>query len=162
MDITIKKATPEGLPAMLDIFNYYVKNSPASLLEHQMQPESFAHLLDRQETYPVFVSHEGNQLTGFAMLKPFNPLPTFAHTAEVAYFVHPQYIRRKIGKGLLSKLVKQAKTQGIEQLLACICADNDPSIHFHAKQGFVRCGEFKNVLKKHIRLHHIVWMQKSI
>ena len=46
------------------------------------------------------------KIVGFGMLRSHNPMLTFSHTAEVTYFVHPDYTGKGLGRMLLDSLEK--------------------------------------------------------
>lgn len=96
------------------------------------------------------------------MLRTHNPMPTFSRTAEVTYFIHPDYTGKGLGKKLLGFLEKGAVEKGITNILANISSLNPRSIDFHKKNGFVECGRFKNVGRKKGQLFDTVWMQKVL
>jgi len=62
---------------------------------------------------------------------------------------------------MLRQLIKDAKSNGIHNILACIVSKNTQSIKFHEKHGFVECGRFKNVGYKFNQYFDLVWMQLS-
>ena len=89
-------------------------------------------------------------------------MTVFKRAAEITYFILPDYTREGLGEKLLEKLVMDAKSRSIDSLLASISPLNEPSIRFHEKNGFVRCGCFKSIGKKFNRDFDMIWMQKRI
>lgn len=113
--------------------------------------------------YPaITVINEIGEILGFGMLRAHNPIPTFSQTAEITYFIEPEYTRRGIGSTMLKHLVDEAKQKGISSILASISSLNEGSINFHRKNGFIECGRFKNVGRKKGQVFDTVWMQKML
>ena len=113
--------------------------------------------------YPtITVKDEIGEILGFGMLRAHNPIPTFSQTAEITYFIKPEYTSRGIGSKMLNHLVNEAKQKGISSILASISSLNEGSINFHRKNGFIECGRFKNVGRKKGQVFDTVWMQKML
>lgn len=56
----------------------------------------------------------------------------------------------------------EAKKIGINKILASICSENDNSIKFHKKNGFIEYGVLHNIGKKFGRYFSVVWMGKDL
>lgn len=148
---------------VIDIFNYYVENSFAAYPESKMPYDFFDKLLKMSDGYPtIAVKNENGEILGFGMLRTHNPIPTFSQTAEITYFIKPEYTNRGIGSIMLTHLVDEAKRKGISSILASISSLNEGSINFHRKNGFVECGRFKKIVKKKEQVFDVVWMQKML
>jgi len=148
---------------VIDIFNYYVENSFAAYHESKVPYDFFNMLLKMSDGYPtIAVKNENGEILGYGMLRAYNPIPTFSQTAEITYFIKPEYTSRGIGSIMLSHLVDEAKRKGISSILASISSLNEGSINFHRKNGFVECGRFKKIGKKKEQVFDVVWMQRML
>ncbi len=85
------------------------------------------------------------------MLRTFNPMPAFSHTAEITYFINSDHTGKGLGKKLLDFIEKEGRKKGITTILANISSLNTGSISFHKNNGFIECGIFKKVGKKMVR-----------
>jgi len=113
--------------------------------------------------YPAVVVRGGNcGVAGFGMLRPHNPMPAFARTAEITCFLRPELTGRGIGTEVLGYLEAEGSKRGIACILASISSLNEGSIRFHRRHGFVECGRFRNVGSKRGVLFDTVWMRKEI
>jgi len=163
MGITLTPISTDDRGAVVDIFNHYVDNSFAAYPETHLPYEAFDKLLELSRGYPTVAARdEHGALLGFGMLRPYSPIPAFAHTAEVSYFVHPDHCGHGVGTAMLGYLVKQARAQGLTSVLAGISSRNEPSLAFHRKQGFVEAGRLRDIGRKRGELFDVVWMQKSV
>ncbi len=149
-------------PEVISIFNHYIKNSYAAFLEEPVSDGFYEYMFGLLGSFPSAVIRNNGALVGFGMLRPHNPMPAFAHTAEVTYFISPSYTGKGIGGAMLSYLEKKGREAGITCILAQISSLNEGSIRFHEKQGFTHCGKFQNIGKKNGYLFDIIWMQKII
>jgi phosphinothricin acetyltransferase len=148
---------------VVDLFNYYVKTSFAAFPENPVPYEFYDMLMQAAHGYPSVAARERNgALAGFGMLRPYNPLPAFAHTAEVTFFIWPEVTGRGLGTLMLRYLEEEGKKRGISVILANVSSRNEGSIRFHAKNGFSIVGRFAGVGQKHGILFDSIWMEKQL
>lgn len=160
---SFEKMMQEHQDSVLEIFNYYTRNSFAAYPDVKMPDFFFSKLLETAMAYPAFVIKSFNgDVIGFCMLRPYNPFSTFKETAEITCFIKPEFTGKGIGKSALSFLEKSAAEMGIKHLLADISSENRESIEFHKRNGFSQCGEFNNIGKKFGKSFSVIWMEKKI
>jgi len=163
MAYKLKKLSEADRTAVIDIFNYFVKNSFAAYSESEVPYQIFDRFRSMTTGFPaITVRDESDQVVGFALLHPYHPADSFQHTAEISYFVMPEHTHQGLGTLILEYFISEAKTMGIRIFLASISSLNEQSIQFHLKHGFVECGRFKGIGKKHGRTFDMVWMQKYL
>ncbi|MGA1792093.1 MAG: N-acetyltransferase family protein [bacterium] len=163
MDIRIKALTRNHQTEVMDIFNYYIENSFAAYPEDPLPYEFFDRLLKICEGYPAIIAeNEDSHIIGFGMLRAYHPFPTFSGTAEISYFIRPEFTGKGVGQMMLDYLVNKAKEKGIASILASISSLNQGSINFHRRNGFVECGRFKGIGRKKGRVFDVVYMQKML
>lgn len=148
---------------IMDIFNYYVEHSFAAYPEVKLTYEAFDRFLEMSKGYPTGVIREVSaEVIGFGMLRTHNPMPAFAETAEITYFIKAGHTGKGLGKLLLQILETEGRKKGIKNILANISSLNTGSIKFHQSNGFIECGHFKEVGKKKGRTFDTIWMQKKL
>jgi len=153
----------EDRESVIDIFNYYIENSFAAYPEKRVPYEFFDLFVQSVAGYPSAIIKDKNKtVLGFGMLRPHSPIPTLAETAEITYFIRPEYTGRGIGSLMLDYLLSRAREKGLHCILASISSLNEGSIHFHLRNGFSECGRFRKSGKKHGKSFDIVWMQKLL
>lgn len=170
MTSSIRLATPADLPAINDIYNYYVLNSTCT---YQLDPSTpaqreawFAH---HCPTLPVTVAEipapPGIQapptLVGWASLSYFHERPAYRFTVENSLYVHHAFHRRGIGGALLADLIRRADDLGYRNIIANIDADQTPSIALHRAFGFTQVGHLPRVGYKFDRWLGIVFLQRE-
>jgi L-amino acid N-acyltransferase YncA len=149
--------------AVVDLFNYYIENTFAAYPEQRVPYEFFDIFLAACRNYPSVVAEDaGGRFLGFGMLRPHNPMPAFARTAEVTYFITPDATGRGLGSRMLAHLEQEGKKRGITCILAGISSRNPGSLRFHRKNGFIECGRFRNIGRKREMPFDVVWMQKEL
>ena len=163
MNFTIQPIARDDCQQIIDIFNYYIENTFAAFPENPLPYKAFDMFLQMSGGLPTgSIKDESSRLIGFGMLRIFNPMPVFSHTAAITYFIDPVHTGNGLGRQLLEYLEKEGRKKGITTILADICSLNSGSINFHRKNGFVECGCFKQVGKKRGQVFDTVWMQKMV
>ncbi len=163
MKIVLERLSERHRKPVIDIFNYFVKNGFAAYPDTEVEYEFFDRLLEMARGYPAVVAKDvDDRIVGFGLLRPFHFAATFKRTAEVSYFLLPENMRQGLGTMILERLIGEAKTMGIDSILASISSRNVESVNFHVKRGFVECGRFKAIGKKFGHDFDVVWMQKRL
>jgi len=162
-DYIIRKVQEGDREAVVDIFNYFVENSFAAYPDTKADYSLFDFLkgMCREGVFYV-IEKPGGGIAGFGMLRHHQRSNTFDCTAELTYFILPDYSRKGLGTRLLDVLEKEAEKLGVKSLLANISSLNGQSLSFHTRQGFKQCGLFERVGSKFGKDFDVVWMQKFI
>ncbi len=162
MELRIERVYEECRKEVLDIFNYYIKNTTAAYREDIVDDSFFDDLFEDAIGDAKYIMKIGEEIIGFCLLEYFMPIRTFREVAEVTYFIKKEYIGRGIGKMALEILEQDAKQKGIKTIVANITSDNKGSIRFHEKNGFIKYGELENAGIKFGRYFNIIYMKKNI
>jgi phosphinothricin acetyltransferase len=129
-----------------------------------MPEQFFERFLEMTEGYPAYVMIDSGsgKVVGFCSLRAFIPFPVFDKTAEISYFIRPEYTGKGLGTMALEKLQSEARDKGIRIILASISSKNEQSLAFHKKSGFSECGNFRGVGEKKGIAFDVIWMQKDL
>lgn len=138
--LTIRSATLEDVPVLLEIHNFAVCNLTAAWTEIQdTLQDREAWLKDRQKAgLPVFVAVDNGtgKVIGFGTYGPFRARSGYRLTAEHSIYVCPEGQRSGVGKALLERLIASARDEGYHVLIGAVDGENEKSIAFHRKMGF--------------------------
>lgn len=145
---------------VIDIFNYFVKESNAAYCEKTVELDWFENKFDSAKVFIVIENID--RVIGFGYISPYNQALTFNHVGMLTYFIMPGFTGMGLGSKMLKSLEKKAKEMGIFNLVAHISSENIQSRTFHEKKGFKQCGELKKMFKKNGEFINIVWVQKFI
>lgn len=159
---TIRKAGEPDAAAITAVFNHYVENSFAAYPEQPVDTTFYGLMKNIVYGGAFFVAEKSGRFAGFAFLKRYHANPAFDRVAEVGYFLLPEHTRQGLGGRILKLLENEARTLGIDTLLANISSLNPASLAFHEKNGFRERGRFRRISRKFGRDVDIVWMQKFI
>ena len=166
MPPTIRLATADDLPAINDIYNYYVHRSTCT---YQLEPDTLearqawfvAHPPDK---YPVTVGEissekNGKEIVAWGSLSRFRERAAYAPSVEASIYVRHDLHRRGIGRLLLVDLIQRAKTIGFHTLLGGVSADQTASLALQEGLGFQRVAHFKEVGYKFGRRLDVIFLQ---
>jgi L-amino acid N-acyltransferase len=161
MTIVIRDAREADLAAMLAIYNDAVLTTTAVYdYKPRSSEQQAAWFKAKQEQgLPVLVAEDGGGVVGFASYGPFRPWPAYLHSAENSLYVAPERRGRGIGTLLLPALIQRAAEHGLHTMIAGIDATNEASLRLHAKFGFERVAQFREVGWKFERWLDLAFLQ---
>lgn len=147
MEIIIRPATHEDLPAILEIVNHAILNTTAIYdYDARTLEQQRAWFEDKQTSrFPVIIAENNNKVVGFGTLGAFRVKVGYRFTVEHSVYVADNAIGKGIGKLILQKLIDLAKEQNYHSMIGVIDASNSGSIEFHKKFGFKETGVLKEV-----------------
>ena len=141
-DQLIRVAEADDVAAIVAIYNDVMQTSstiwreePISVAERQeWLAEASA------EGYPVFVATDASGVLGFVAAEPFRLWPGYAATWEHSVHVRRDVRSRGVGGCLLAAMQATLRTRGAHIMVAGIDSENDGSLRFHARAGFLETG----------------------
>lgn len=168
--ITIRVATPDDAPALLELYAPYVTQTAITFEYEVPTVEEFrsriAHTL---ESYPYLVAEMGETLVGYVYVSTFKDRPAYDWSVETSIYVGMEYRRMAVGRKLYEELERILKQQGILNVNACIAYPRQEdehltmdSVHFHERLGYRMVGCFHDSGYKFGRWYDMVWMEKMI
>ncbi len=163
MDVEIRNATPEDLPAINDLYNYYVRHTTATFAEQPVSSDERARWwAAHAERYPVLVAREGPDIIGWASLSPYSGRCGYRNTVENSIYLRPEVCGKGLGKRLLAELLARARTAGYRSVIAAICHESTPSLRLHAAAGYREVGRLSEVGWKFERWLDVVFIQLAL
>ena len=168
--ITIRKARPEDAARLLEIYDYYVRNTAITFEIDTPSLDEFSRRMENtMARYPFLVAEDEGAAVGYCYAGPFVGRAAYAHSCEMTIYLDPSARRRGAGRLLYEALEKELKSMGILNLYACIGYPvkedeylTTNSADFHAHLGYVKAGEFRKCGRKFGRWYNMIWMEKII
>lgn len=165
-EYTMRPATAADAANIREIYNHYVLNSSITFDDRAL---TLAEVRKKLATaakigLPFLVAESpSGQLLGSAWLLPWQGNSSRWKTSEVSIYLGPAATGRGLGKALLTRLLDDAKTAGVRQVIAVIADKGaDASIGMHKKLGFKETGRMGRVGYKYGRWLGTVTMQKVL
>ena len=162
--ISIRHATENDLPEILEIYNDVIMNTTAV---YDYEPHTLEMRLQwfrtkQEQGFPVFVATEKGKIVGLSSIGPFRAWAAYKFSVENSVYVASNSRGRGIGKLLLSPLIEESKKLQLHTIIARIDATNDASIKLHQHFGFKEVAHFKEVGYKFNRWLDLKFLQLII
>ena len=157
----IRIATLADVPAILDIYGPYVLHTTVSFEYDVPTLDAFTQrFLSYTAQFPWLVWEENGEIFGYAYASPPYARAAYSWCAEPSVYLRPEARGKGIGASLYNALEKILALQGYQVLYALITSENEASLRFHEKQGYVKRAEFPNCGFKFGRWLGIFWYEK--
>ena len=164
MATVIRDAREPDLAAMLAIYNDAVLTTTAvyDYKPRSSEQQAAWFKVKQEQGLPVLAAEHGGGVVGFASYGPFRPWPAYLHSVENSLYVAPERRGRGIGTLLLPALIRRAAEHGLHTMIAGIDATNEASLRLHAKFGFERVAQFREVGWKFERWLDLAFLQRML
>ncbi|RDZ63143.1 GNAT family N-acetyltransferase [Haloferax sp. Atlit-12N] len=157
MTVRLRAATASDLPAIREIYAPFVEDTAISFA---YDPPSVADLeakLEKKTDYPWLVCELDGEVAGYAYAGAIRERVAYQWAVETSIYVHPDFQRRGVARGLYTALLDLLERQGYVSAVAVVTTPNPASIAFHESFGFERVGRFERVGYKHDAWHDVEW-----
>lgn len=145
-DITMRPARADDLPAIGDIYNYYVAHSTCTFDTEPRPAEKWRDwLAEHADATPAIIACADGRIVGWASLSKWNNRCAYRFSVEDSVYVHKDHHRRGVGRALLGELVKIARGCRHRNIIAQIAGDQAPSEALHEAFGFRRAGTLESI-----------------
>lgn len=162
--VRIRLAAQTDLPAINDIYNYYVAHSTCTYQE-ELEPLAGreAWFAKRGPAHPATVAVDAvGTVIGWGSLSPFHPRSAYRFTVENSIYLRHDVRGRGVGRLMLADLIDRARAIGHHAIIAGIDAEQPASIALHRRLGFEQVGHLKQVGFKFGRWLDVIDMQLMI
>lgn len=159
--ITVRNATENDLPQLLEIYNDIILNTTAvyQYQVHTLEMRREWLELKHQQGFPVFVAETYGEIGGYSTLGPFRQWQAYKYTVENSVYVAAEQRGKGIGKLLLQPLIDTAVKMDMHTIIAGIDATNEASLQLHKSFGFEEAAHFKQVGYKFDRWLDLKFLQ---
>lgn len=161
--MSVRPATMQDVPRILEIYGHYVKNTAISFEYIVPSLEEFTQrFLGITEKFPWLVWEEDGKVLGYA----YGSLPferaAYQWCAEASIYLCPEACGKGIGKKLYANLEQILQEQGYRKVYAIITTANESSIAFHRAVGYRHTATMPDCGYKFGTWHGTVWMEKEL
>jgi len=165
-EYAIRDARLADMPAVREIYNYYVANSTVTFDEDAMTlrewKAKFTYLHKLGMPFLVAESPSG-QLLGYALVAPWKQKRAYRYTVENSIYLGPAAAGKGLGRALLGELIERSRAAGLKEIIAVIADQGaEASIALHEKFGFEEIGRMGRVGFKFDRWLGTVLLQKTL
>lgn len=148
-DVSIRDARAEDLPAIKDLYNYFIRNTVVTFDDKALDLAYWQqkHEMLAKFELPFLVLVRGEfEVIGFAFVAPWRARSGYLKIVENSIYLSAPATGKRLGTRLLTELISRCKALGIKEVIAVI-ADRgaDASIRLHTKLGFKEQGHLAKV-----------------
>ncbi|HWU55360.1 MAG TPA: GNAT family N-acetyltransferase [Rhizomicrobium sp.] len=147
----IRRIEPRDLPALLDIYNHYVRETPITfdieprtLAQRKAWLESFV----AQGRYQCFVVVRSGAAVGWASSHPYNERAAYGTTVSSSIYLAPGAAGQGLGRRLYAALFDALAAEDVHRVFGGITLPNEVSVRLHRSFGFEHVGTYKEVGRK--------------
>ena len=147
----IRRVEARDLPALLDIYNHYVRETPITfdieprtLAQRKTWLESFA----AQGRYQCFVAVKDDAVVGWASSHPYKDRAAYDTTVTSSIYLAPGATGLGLGRRLYGALFEALAAEDVHRVFGGITLPNEPSVRLHRAFGFEPVGTYREVGRK--------------
>ncbi len=149
LPIDIRPAVATDAPAIVDIYNHFVRSSVVSFEEQVVTADTMLQRmgLHDERSWPWVVANNTatNELLGYAYASTWRARSAYRHTAEISVYTRPESAGAGIGTKLYAALFNALQNHSIRMLVATVALPNDASIALHEKFGLEKVAHYPQV-----------------
>lgn len=163
MNASIRLAESRDVPGILEIYAPFILETSVTFEEIVPDEASFWERIQGiMAELPYLVCEIDGRIAGYAYASGYRSRASYRWSKEVSVYIHPDFHRKKVAHALYTSLNEMVRYQGIADLLAIITMPNEPSVSFHERFGYRKCGEFTNVGYKLNEWQNVGWFEMFI
>ena len=163
MKIEFIDLTESDLEIVKIIYDYYIENSTVTFYTEKLSFDQLKEFIPiEHKKYKSFLINADNECCGFCYISQYKKRQAYDRTAVLSLYLKTGYTGKGIGKIVLEFLEGAAKKNGISVLMGIISGDNETSIKLFEKNGYEKCGHFKQIGEKFNKILDVVTYQKIL
>jgi len=170
MEITIRTASVKDAPKLLEIYEYYVKNTAITFeFEVPTLAEFEQRITTTLQNYPYLVAEVDGNIAGYVYASRFRARAAYDWSASTSIYLSKKYQRLGIGRMLYERLEEILKKQNIINIYAGVAdpVEEDEyltrnSERFHEAMGYKTVARFHQCGSKFGRWYNLLEMEKII
>jgi len=163
--VTLRPSASTDVPFITAIYAHHVLHGTASF---ETEPPSIADMQNRRADIvhrglPYLIAERDGAVLGYAYAGPYRPRAAYWNAVEDSVYVRPDAVGQRIGRLLLTELVKRCTGLGLRQMVAVVGDSGSvASIRLHESLGFRLIGVLRAVGYKHGRWLDSLLLQRAL
>jgi len=150
-EVAIRRVEEGDLPALLAIYNYYVRETPVTFdIEPRTLQQRRAWFDGFAQTgrYQCFVAVKDGEAVGWASSHPYKDRAAYDTTVMSSIYLSPEVCGLGLGRRLYATLFEALKDEDIHRVFGGISLPNAASVGLHLAFGFEAVGIYREVGRK--------------
>ena len=165
MSARIRTATADDLPALVDIYNYYVINTPITFDLQPFTVDTRRPWFDDHQTSSrhrlVVAVDADDRVIGYATSSRWRPKAAYDRTVESSVYCRHDAVGCGVGSLLYAALFEQLAAEEVHRIVAGATMPNDASVALHKRFGFRAVGVFESVGFKFGKYWDVAWFERG-
>ena len=156
----VRSATADDVGAITALLNALLAATTIEWTEELKTTDDVLEWIDAHER--ILVAEIGDEVVGMAAFGWFRDAvvrPGYRFTVEHTVHVRQDHWGTGIGRALMGALIDDARSTGKHTMVAAIDGENEASIRFHQRLGFVEVGRMPEIGAKFGRWLDLVLLQ---
>lgn len=159
----LREAETSDAPAILEIYDHYVKNTVISFeLETPPLTEFENRIRTIKENHPYILAERDGLIIGYAYAARHQSRAAYQWNAELSVYIHQNHTGQGLGPALYNTLIDLAGAMNLRNVYGCVATPNPASEKLHARLGFVTEGVFRRTGFKFGQWHDVTWFGKRL
>lgn len=165
MVLTVRSAVPDDVPALTDLYNHYVVETPITF---DLVPWT----VDERRTWFEHYATDGRlrllvalldeDVVGYATSSRFRDKAAYETSVEATVYCRPDVVGQGIGTALYAHLFSALASEDVHRAYAGVTLPNDASIGLHRRFGFTDIGVYREVGRKFGRYWDVLWLERPV
>ncbi len=161
--MAIRRVRTEDIPAMLEIYRYFVEETAVSFEYTLPDREAFEQrVVEHVAEYPWLVWEENGQVLGYAYAGRAFERAAYSWCAEISCYLDPSIRGKGIGRTLYECIEEMLRKQGCRKVFAVVTSANQASVVFHKAIGYKQTAVFPKVGFKLGAWYDVIWLEKQL
>jgi len=163
MGADLRLATESDAAGIAEIYLPIVTSTPISFeVDPPDGPEIERRIRETLPAYPWLVCEQEGRITGYAYATRHRVRAAYQWSVDTSVYVHPDFRRCGIGRGLYLSLLEILTAQGFLNAYAGITLPNAGSVGLHESVGFQSIGVYRCVGFKLGKWHDVGWWHREL
>lgn len=159
----IRPVHPEDANRICEIYNHYIRLSPATFEEEPILPDVMRlRIAETTETYPWLVCEEEGRLLGYAYGRRWRERAAYRNSVETSIYLDPSAVGKGRGSALLVALLIELRSRQFHTVIGGISLPNDASVALLEKFDFRPVAHFIEVGHKFDRWIDVGYWQRML
>ena len=159
----LRLATENDAAGVAEIYDPIVRSTPTSFeIDPPGAEEMARRIRETLPAYPWLVCEDRGRIAGYAYAGRHKPRAAYQWAVETSVYIHPDFQRRGIGRGLYESLFRILAAQGYFTAYAGATLPNAGSVRLHEACGFQTVGIYRNAGYKNGAWHDVIWWQRGL
>jgi len=159
----VREATAADAEAICSLLNALLATTAIEWTDTPHTSADIVHWIDEHEV--VLVAEDAGEVVAVAAFGWFRDAvvrPGYRFTVENTIHVREDHWGSGVGRQLMEALVESARDRGVHTMVAAVDGENDASLRFHERLGFVEVARMPEVGAKFGRWLDLVLLQLQL